>query len=73
MNTISSSGQSKRARRVSYVLALLSVTALALAASPTALAEEGGGQGAPSVQMSYGNAVLPVIRKLLLRYVSWSD
>ena len=67
-----SSGREKRTR-ASYVLALLSVTALGLAASPTALAEEGGGQGAPSVQMPDRNAVLPVIRKLLLRYVSWSD
>ena len=68
-----SSGRRKRTTRASYVLALLSVTALGLAASPTALAEEGGGQGTPIVQTPDRNAVLPVIRKSLLRYVSWSD
>jgi hypothetical protein len=54
-------------------LALLAITALALAASPTALADDRGRPGAPSVQQSNANTFSFVLRKSLLRLVSWSD
>jgi hypothetical protein len=50
----------------------MGIVALALAASPAALAAERGGPGAPSVQGSNG-VYLPVIRMSPLRLVSWSD
>jgi hypothetical protein len=55
------------------VLALLSITALGLAASPTALAGERGGPGTPGVQQLNADTYFPVPRKLLQRYASWSD
>ena len=61
------SGKGKTCRKLSRVLALLSITALALAASPAALADDCGGPGAPSVQ-SYA-----FLSKLPLSPVSWSD
>jgi hypothetical protein len=55
-------------------LIVMGITALALAASPAALAAERGGPGAPSVQESSLTGVyLPVIRTSPLRLVSWSD
>ncbi len=62
----------KRKRRLGSTLALLSITALALAASPTALAHDRGGPGAPSVQQ-LSNPFSLGLRKSLLRYASWSD
>lgn len=72
MNTDHSSS-SKTTRRLSHVLALLSIAVLGLAASPTALAGERGGPGAPSVQKSNADAYFPVYRTLFQRYASWSD
>jgi hypothetical protein len=52
----------------------MGITALALAASPAALAADRGGPGAPSVQGSSLTGVyLPVVRTSPLRLVSWSD
>ena len=63
----------KTTRKVGRALALLSITALALAASPTALAEDDrGGPGAPSVQELYPLTFLGV-PKVIQRYASWSD
>lgn len=72
MNTDHSSS-SKTTRRLSHVLALLSITVLGLAASPTALAGERGGPGAPSVQQLSPDALLHLLRKLPQRLASWSD
>jgi hypothetical protein len=59
-------------RKVGRALALLSITALALAASPAALAEDDrGGPGAPSVQ-ELPTAIFEV-PKLIQRLASWSD
>lgn len=52
-------------------LILLATTVLALAASPTALADDRGRPGTPTVQQHH--PILSVIRKLSLRFVSWSD
>ncbi len=73
MNTRSSSSKRKRTRRLSGALALLSITALALAASPTALAQDFGRPDAPSVQPPAQTDVIAVIRKSPLRFASWSD
>ena len=60
-------------RRLSRALTLLSITALALAASPAALAaDDRGGPGAPSVQQPIPTAFL-VVPKVVQRYASWSD
>jgi hypothetical protein len=64
--------ENKTTRKVGRALALLGITALALAASPTALAEDDrGGPGAPSVQQ------LPTaffeVPKATQRFASWSD
>jgi hypothetical protein len=64
---------SKTTRRISRVLALLSITALGLAASPTALAGERGGPGTPGVQQLNADIDFPVFRNVLQRYASWSD
>ena len=63
----------KTTRRISRVLALLSITALGLAASPTALAGERGGPGTPGVQQLNANTDFLVPRNVLQRYASWSD
>jgi hypothetical protein len=74
MNTPSgSSSKNRKTRRLSHALALLGVTAVALAASPTALAQEPGLPDAPCVQLPAQSGLLSVIRKLPLRFVSWSD
>ncbi len=62
----------RRQRRLGRALAFVSITALALAASPTALAGERGGPGAPSVQQLSDTFSL-VLAKSPLRYASWSD
>jgi hypothetical protein len=72
MNTRSGKTTTMR-KRFSRALALLSITAVALAASPTALATDRGGPGAPSAQELTSNVLFPVIRKLQLRFASWSD
>jgi hypothetical protein len=72
MSTPSTGSTGKSARRSSRVLALLSTTALGLAASPTALAFERGGPGTPSAQQVSASAFFPV-SKLPQRLVSWSD
>jgi ABC-type sugar transport system substrate-binding protein len=60
-------------RRLSRALTLLSITALALAASPAALAaDDRGGPGALSVQQPIPTAFL-VVPKVVQRYASWSD
>ena len=60
-------------RRPSRALTLLSITALALAASPAALAaDDRGGPGALSVQQPIPTAFL-VVPKVVQRYASWSD
>ena len=59
--------------RNSRALALLSVTALALAASPAALADDRGGPGTPSAQQLTSSVFLPVIPESPLRFASWSD
>jgi hypothetical protein len=64
---------SKTTRRISRVLVLLSITALGLAASPTALAGERGGPGTPGVQQLIADTYFPVFQKLVQRYASWSD
>ena len=66
------SGTQQKRRRASRALVLLSITALALAASPTALAKERGGPGAPSVQQPTYTFPLG-LTKLPLRLASWSD
>jgi hypothetical protein len=60
-----------RTRRLSRWLVLLGITAVALAASPAALADDRGGPGAPSVQHS--NPFHLVLRLSLPRLASWSD
>jgi hypothetical protein len=73
MNTDHST-TSKATRRISRVLALLSITALGLAASPTALASERGGPGTPGVQqLDADTYYFPVPRNVLQQYASWSD
>ena len=57
----------------SRALAFLSVTALALAASPAALADDRGGPGTPSAQQLTSSVFLPVTPKASLRFASWSD
>jgi hypothetical protein len=55
-------------------LIAMGITALALAASPAALAADRGGPGAPSVNGSSLTGVyLPVVRTSPMRLVSWSD
>jgi ABC-type sugar transport system substrate-binding protein len=66
------SGRHQRKRRHGRALAFLSITALALAASPAALAHECGGPGAPSVQQ-LSNTFSVGFRNSPLRYASWSD
>ena len=64
---------SNKTRKVGGALALLTITALALAASPTALAaDDRGGPGAPSVQQLLPTAFFAV-PKLIQRFASWSD
>lgn len=60
-------------RRMIRGLALAGISALALAASPTALAKDRGRPGAPSVQPSLSNPVFGFRPKLPGRFVSWSD
>ena len=72
MHARTSDSTGKTTRRLSRGLALLSTTALGLAASPTALAFERGGPGSPSAQRRDASAFLPV-SKLPQRFVSWSD
>lgn len=67
-----SSSRQKRMSRLSRALCLLSITALALAASPTAFAHDRGGPGAPSAQQP-SNPFCLVLRKLPKRFASWSD
>ncbi len=62
----------QRRRRLGHVMAFLSIIALALAASPAALADERGGPGAPSVQ-ELSNTFSLDLAKSSLRYASWSD
>jgi hypothetical protein len=64
------SGKRTTRQRLSLVVFLFTV--LALAASPAALAAKRGGPGAPTIQATSG-VYLPVIRTALLRLVSWSD
>jgi hypothetical protein len=59
--------------RTARGLALLSVTAVALAASPAALAEDRGGPGTPSAQQLTSSVFFPVYPKAPLRLASWSD
>lgn len=59
----------RKQRRRARALALTGISVLALAASPTALARERGGPGAPSVQPSISYPAF----KLPARFVSWSD
>jgi hypothetical protein len=60
-------------RKARRALVLLSITALALAASPAALAaDDRGGPGALSVQQPIPTAFFGV-PKLIQRYASWSD
>ena len=73
MNTDHDSSSSKRTRRFSRVLVLLSITALGLAASPAAFANERGGPGAPSVQQLNAHMYFSVLRKAPQHYASWSD
>jgi hypothetical protein len=72
MKTPSSSDESRSARRASRVLAVFAVIALALAASPTALATERGRPGAPSVQQANLDEFFHLLRTHL-QSVSWSD
>jgi hypothetical protein len=65
------SSKKRNAGRTS--LLVLGITALALAASPAALAAERGGPGAPTVQAGSLGVYLPLIRTVPLRLVSWSD
>lgn len=51
-------GNSSRRQRRSRALALLSIAALALAASPGALAHDRGGPGAPGVQQQIVTAIV---------------
>jgi hypothetical protein len=62
----------RQTRRLSRALALLSITALALAASPAALAHDRGEPGAPSVQQQILTAFLGV-PTVIQRFASWSD
>jgi hypothetical protein len=65
--------ENKTTRKAGRALALLSITALALAASPTALAaDDRGGPGAPSVQQLDPTAFFGV-PKAIQRFASWSD
>jgi hypothetical protein len=74
MSTPSTGSTSKTTRRFSRALALLGTTALGMAASPAALADERGGPGSPNAQQLTASAFLPV-SKLPQRFelVSWSD
>jgi ABC-type sugar transport system substrate-binding protein len=73
MNTRSSSThRSMSARRASRMLAVFSVIALALAASPTALAKDRGRPGALGVQQANLDQFFSILRTQL-RSVSWSD
>jgi hypothetical protein len=72
MNTRSSKRKGTMPR-TSRGLALLSVTALALAASPAALADDRGGPGTPSAQQLTSSVFFPVTPKAPLRFASWSD
>jgi hypothetical protein len=72
MNTRSSKRRGAMAR-TSRALALLSFTALALAASPAALADERGGPGTPSAQQLTSSGYFPLVPKAPLRLASWSD
>jgi hypothetical protein len=64
---------STKTRKVRRTLTLLSITALALAASPAALAaDDRGGPGALSVQQPIPTAFF-VVPKTVLRFASWSD
>jgi hypothetical protein len=62
-------------RTARNVLAILTVGALGLAASPAALAKDRGGPGQPGAQKVTASVGLPVLpRKLLsVTWVSWSD
>jgi hypothetical protein len=62
-----------RTRRIRRALVLLSITALALAASPAALADDRGGPGAPSATELDSSSFFLVLRKSPLRFASWSD
>ena len=63
---------SNKTRKVGRALALLTITALALAASPTALAADDRGEpSAPSVQQLFPTAFFAA--KLIQRFASWSD
>jgi hypothetical protein len=72
MSTPSTGGTKTTTRTFSRALALLSTTALGMAASPAALAYERGGPGSPNAQQLPASAFLPV-SKLPQRFVSWSD
>ncbi|HEX7255267.1 MAG TPA: hypothetical protein VF236_05005 [Gaiellaceae bacterium] len=62
-------------RGVRAVLAILTVGALGLAASPAALAKDRGGPGQPGAQQTASQNSFPVLPRKLLseRFVSWSD
>jgi hypothetical protein len=62
-----------RKRKISRALVLLSITALALAASPAALADDCGGPGAPSADELSSSSFFLGPRKSPLRFASWSD
>jgi hypothetical protein len=66
------SSRHRSGRRFGRALAFLSITALALAASPTALAYECAGPGAPSIQQLSNTFPLDLSTSPL-RYASWSD
>ena len=56
------------------LLAVLTVVALGLAASPAALAAGRGGPGQPGAQQQAYDSLPVLPRKVLsLRFVSWSD
>jgi hypothetical protein len=72
MRHSSGTDKSRSVKRASRVLAVFSVIALALAASPTALANERGRPGAPGVQQANLDQFFHILRSQL-RSVSWSD
>lgn len=73
MNTCSSSTHKGRnARRLSQLLVVFSVIALALAASPTALGKDRGRPGALGVQQANLDQFFHILLSQL-QAVSWSD
>jgi hypothetical protein len=71
-NINSGNSTKQHPRKAGRALVLLSITALALAASPAALADDRGGPGAPTVQQLTPTAFF-VVPKVIQRYASWSD